>query len=168
MEKMKKMKFLFNHLSSLQTTLDGEKLEEIRRRERERERERERAVLGVNGGNELKEFIIIPYKPYFASNPLLSPLITFWVEWRVIWSTSCWMESLQLRKLAYSSRYTCGYQEFPYSTKYAEIRIYEKVLVFLYLSLKHFNSFITFSLSSNCSFETISIQLQVNLALKPH
>ena len=115
---------------------DWEWKEARKQENRERERERERELAGCWSEWMNPSSSSSYYKSIFASNPLLSPLITFWVEWRVIRSISCRIESLQLRKLVYSSRYTCKYQEFPYSTKYAKIRIYKKVPVFLNVSLK--------------------------------
>ena len=122
------------HLSILQSTLEGGKLEGRRKRERERER----AVRWLGWENELIWVHLYLNNPNFAIRPFSFPLFTYWVKWRVICSNSRRTESRLLWKITYTSRYTRWYQEFPYSTKYSESHIYEKVLLSLNLSLKSF------------------------------
>ena len=125
----KKMKFFSNPLESLQRS----------HLKKKNGREKKKMSLGFalkwKWVNELNEFISSPYKLLFAQNPPFILLFTIEVKCRLIWSISSKMDSSQLWKLTYSSRYTRWYQEFPYLTKYVKTRIYEKVLSSPCLSL---------------------------------
>ena len=86
-----------------------ENQEERKKKEEEKEREEEKSA-GMEEWTQMSSSS--SYKPSIALNTPPISLITIQVKWMVIWTNSRWMESIHLRKLTYSSRYTLSIKSF--------------------------------------------------------